>query len=143
MDINNLFSTNIRINNIDPLDANAVWPNQIEVTICRIPIRKRDGYSPENLKKLAEKLKNAMYPQSGKGFLATDNGEDVAYVPTVEELIRACGQGKMKNKVVLEYIKGKKYKAGKNFGADGQIWAEGKTSLEALANLWLANNDMC
>jgi len=58
MDINNLFSTNIRINNIDPLDANAVWPNQIEVTICRIPIRKRDGYSPENLKKLAEKLKN-------------------------------------------------------------------------------------
>lgn len=57
MDINNLFSTNMRITNVDPLDSNAVWPNNIEVTICRVPIRKRDGYSPENIKKLAEKLK--------------------------------------------------------------------------------------
>lgn len=58
MDIQNLFATNIRINNIDPLDQNAVWPNNIEVTICRVPIRKRDGYSSDKIKKLAEKLKN-------------------------------------------------------------------------------------
>lgn len=57
MDIHNLFASNIRVSGIDPLDANAVWPNNIEVTICRIPIRKRDGYSVENIKKLAEKLK--------------------------------------------------------------------------------------
>lgn len=57
MDIQNLFSTNIRINNLDPLDANAIWPNNIEVTICRVPIRKRDGFSASNMKKLAEKLK--------------------------------------------------------------------------------------
>lgn len=57
MDINNLFATNIRIGNLDPLDVNAVWPNNIEVTICRVPIRKRDGYSTDKIKKLAEKLK--------------------------------------------------------------------------------------
>jgi DNA modification methylase len=57
MDIQNLFSTNIRINNFDPLDDNAVWPANIEITICRIPIRKRDGYSKENFKKIAKKLK--------------------------------------------------------------------------------------
>ena len=57
MDIHNLFATNIRVTNSDPLDSNAVWPNNIEVTICRVPIRKRDGYSAENVKKLAEKLK--------------------------------------------------------------------------------------
>jgi len=57
MDINNIFSTNIRINNVDPLGVNAVWPSNIEVTICRVPIRKRDGFSPTNLKKLAKKLK--------------------------------------------------------------------------------------
>lgn len=57
MDIHNIFATNIRVSNVDPLDKNAVWPNNIEVTICRIPIRKRDGYSAQNMKKLAEKLK--------------------------------------------------------------------------------------
>lgn len=57
MDLNNIFSTNIRVNNIDPLDTNAVWPNNIEVTICRIPIRKRDGYSTTLVKQLADKLK--------------------------------------------------------------------------------------
>jgi DNA modification methylase len=57
MDIQNLFSTNIRIGNLDPLDINAVWPNNIEISICRIPIRKRDGYTTEKIQKLAEKLK--------------------------------------------------------------------------------------
>jgi DNA modification methylase len=57
MDIQNLFSTNIRINSVNPLDDLAVWPNNIEVTLCRVPIRKRDGYSKDKIKKLAEKLK--------------------------------------------------------------------------------------
>ncbi len=57
MDIKNLFATNIRIGNLDPLDENSIWPNNIEVTICRIPIRKRDGYSVDKIKKLANKLK--------------------------------------------------------------------------------------
>lgn len=59
MDINNLFSTNVRINNVDPLDDLAVWPNNIELTICRIPIRKRDGYTKDKINKLAARLKSA------------------------------------------------------------------------------------
>lgn len=59
MDIQNLFSTNIRINSVDPLDDLAVWPNNIEITICRVPIRKRDGYSKEKMQQLAKKLKAA------------------------------------------------------------------------------------
>lgn len=58
MDIQNLFSTNIRITDIDPLDDLAVWPANIEITIFRLPIRKRDGYSLEKVKKLAQKIKN-------------------------------------------------------------------------------------
>lgn len=58
MNISNLFATNIRINNFEPLDSNAIWPNNIEVTVCRIPIRKRDGYSKDNIVKLAKKLKS-------------------------------------------------------------------------------------
>jgi DNA modification methylase len=57
MEIQNLFTTNIRINNFDPLDQNAVWPNNIEVTVCRIPIRKRDGYSKDKIESLAKKLR--------------------------------------------------------------------------------------
>lgn len=58
MDIQNLFSTNIRINNCDPLDQFAVWPNHIEISIFRVPIRKRDGYSKEKIEKLAARLKS-------------------------------------------------------------------------------------
>lgn len=57
MSIQNLFSTNIKINSVDPLDPLAVWPNNIEITICRVPIRKRDGYCKEKMKKLAARLK--------------------------------------------------------------------------------------
>jgi len=57
MDIQNLFSTNIRVSNVDPLDSLAVWPANIEITICRVPIRKRDGFSADKIKKLAKKIK--------------------------------------------------------------------------------------
>ena len=57
MDIQNLLSTNIRISNVSPLDTLAIWPANIEISIFRIPIRKRDGYSLESVQKLAKKLK--------------------------------------------------------------------------------------
>lgn len=59
MDIQNLFSTNVKINATDPLDPLAIWPNNIEITVCRVPIRKRDGYSKDKMKKLAARLKSA------------------------------------------------------------------------------------
>jgi hypothetical protein len=55
-----LFQTQVRIQNLDPLDKDAVWPNSIEICICRIPIRKRDGFSKEMLTSFATKLKSHM-----------------------------------------------------------------------------------
>lgn len=55
--LSNLFSTNVRINNVDPLDQEAIWPMNIEICICRIPIRKRDGFDIDKLKIFAERLK--------------------------------------------------------------------------------------
>ena len=55
-----LFNTSVRIQELDPMDPDAVWPKNIEVCITRIPIRKRDGFSAENIEKLAKKLKNHM-----------------------------------------------------------------------------------
>ena len=53
-----LFKTSVRIQNLDPMDKDAVWPNNIEICICRIPIRKRDGFSADMLKSFATKLKS-------------------------------------------------------------------------------------
>jgi len=58
MNLDNIFATNIRISSLDSLDKNAIWPNNIEVAICRVPIRKKDGFSIDKITKLAEKLKN-------------------------------------------------------------------------------------
>ena len=56
----NYFRTNVRINNLDSLDPDAVWPKNIEICITRVPIRKKDGFNAEKLKKIAEKLKTNM-----------------------------------------------------------------------------------
>lgn len=58
--IHKLLSTNIRISELDPFSRYAVWPKGIEVCITRVPIRRRDGFTPEKIDKLAEKLKSHM-----------------------------------------------------------------------------------
>lgn len=55
-----LFSSNVRIFNISPFDRDAIWPNNIELCITRIPIRKRDGYDVAMIRQLAYRLKNHM-----------------------------------------------------------------------------------
>jgi hypothetical protein len=60
--LSNIFQTNVRIHNMDAMDPDATWPRNIEVCIARIPIRKRDGYDEENVRKFAAKLKNHMVP---------------------------------------------------------------------------------
>lgn len=42
------------------MDELAQWPHNIEVCICRVPIRKRDGYSFKKLSEFAKKLKAHM-----------------------------------------------------------------------------------
>lgn len=66
--LSSLFQTNVRIHNLDPMDADAVWPKNIEVCITRIPIRKRDGFDAKTFAAFAEKLKNHLVP-NGVVFL--------------------------------------------------------------------------
>lgn len=60
MSINSIFSTNIRISNLDPLHEDAVFPHGIEIAIFRVPIRKRDGFDTKKIKALIKKIKNNM-----------------------------------------------------------------------------------
>jgi DNA modification methylase len=53
---------------MDPMDPNAIWPANCEVTISRIPIRKRDGWDIEKFTEFAKKLKSTMIP-NGTVFL--------------------------------------------------------------------------
>ena len=75
--LKNLFNTNIRLNTngiTDAFDADAIWPHGIELTITRVPIRVRDGYSIEMIKELAKKIKTHTVP-NGIVFL-------ICYAPT-------------------------------------------------------------
>lgn len=58
--LSKLLSTNVRIANLSPFDKDAIWPQGIEIAIMRVPIRKRDGFSPELVANLATKLKSHM-----------------------------------------------------------------------------------
>lgn len=55
--MSNLLATNVRVQNLAAFDTDAVWPQGIEIAIMRVPIRKRDGFSPEMMTALAAKLK--------------------------------------------------------------------------------------
>lgn len=66
--LSKLFQSNVRIQQMNPFDRDAVWPNNIELCITRVPIRKRDGYDPDMMKNLVEKLKTHMV-QNGIVFL--------------------------------------------------------------------------
>ena len=86
-----LFNTNVRVYNTDPMDADSVWAKNTEVCITRVPIRKRDGWSPESFAKFATRLKNHMVP-NGTVFL-------ICYAPTeakarpfeVAKIMAECG----------------------------------------------------
>ena len=66
--LTNLFSTNVRISDLDPFDDDAIFPHGIEICISRVPIRKRDGYNPEKLRRLIKKIKDNMV-KNGVMFL--------------------------------------------------------------------------
>lgn len=53
-------STSIKIHQLEHGDKDAVWPANVEVCICRVPIRRRDGFSVESFKALAQRLKSTM-----------------------------------------------------------------------------------
>lgn len=60
--LSQLFATNIKIFEGDPLSEFVTWPHNVEVCITRIPVRKRDGWDADKFKQLAIKLKGHMAP---------------------------------------------------------------------------------
>ena len=94
---------------------------------------------------LANELKDAGFPQGGNGRWLVDPGQivarggDRAYVPTLEELIEACGE----NLAWLhQSVKSKKWAAQVFIYDDeeGPAGGQGSTPAEAVARLWLALN---
>jgi len=69
-----VFGTSVKINQTDLFDRDSVWPQNVEVCVTRVPIRKRDGYSDEFIKNFSQRLKASM-AQNGLVFL-------VCYAPT-------------------------------------------------------------
>lgn len=92
---------------------------------------------------LAKKLKDAGFPQKmrvGENGLETEpndgrisnEGGDWIYLPSLSELIEACGDGYF----TLQSGQGL-WQAGKTLNPE---WSEGQTPEEAVARLWLALN---
>lgn len=60
--LSSLFKTHVRIQEMDSMSADAVWPANTEICITRIPIRKRDGWDAKKFEEFAKKLKSTMVP---------------------------------------------------------------------------------
>ena len=92
--------------------------------------------------KLAKALRDAGFPQQGKGGSIIDpdlivaRRGDRAYVPTLEELIEACGE---QFESLVRYSDGT-YRACGRDGAEGLQDIASVSSTEAVARLWLALN---
>lgn len=96
---------------------------------------------------LAKALEDAGFPQSGSGTrvappdVLVARRHDFVYVPTLEELIEACGRplfiesniGRIGDETQEIWISGKARGMGQKF-------ATGLTPTEAIARLWLALN---
>lgn len=78
--LDKMFDTNIRIHNFDPFGKDCVWPNNIEICVTRVPVRKKDGYQPEMMQNLASKLKNHMV-KNGVVFLVCYAPVECKYRP--------------------------------------------------------------
>lgn len=99
---------------------------------------------------LAKKLKEAGFPQYGKnrevdGGLAMTNESGTlegCYIPTLSELIEACGEDFWAlYKVGTRETPDWKWEAG-SFGVPlNEIVGKGQTPEEAVANLWLKLNE--
>lgn len=96
---------------------------------------------------LAKKLKDAGFPQHerlgiGHGDIFIDGKYGLMYVPTLSELIDACGKG-LGYLAPFRDLDGKIVSWGaKNFYGETQfVEHHGSTPSEAVANLWLAINN--
>lgn len=82
---------------------------------------------------LAIKLRNAQFPYKDPSVIVPDWNENFFVVPTLSELIEACGKG------FIYLAQNDDYSEWKSCG-DGLEERTGKTPEEAVAKLWLALN---
>lgn len=95
-----IFATNIRINQVDAMSKDAVWPNNIEICICRVPIRKRDGYNIEAINSFAAKLKAHMVPNGIVFFVCYAPVENKGRPFEVSEVMIANGFNHIDNIII-------------------------------------------
>jgi len=74
--LSSLFQTSIRIQEMDPMSKDAVWPANTEICIARIPIRKRDGWDSQKFTEFTKKLKSQMVPNGIIFFICYAPMED-------------------------------------------------------------------
>ena len=96
--------------------------------------------------KLAKELKDAGFPQTGRGATHVDcicDWYPIVYVPTLSELIEACGEGFQrldKQKLVMSKNNYWAYSSKLDNAHTDRIGTKGKTPEESVAKLWLALN---
>jgi hypothetical protein len=100
--------------------------------------------------KIAEELKDSGFPQNGVGQMMHDHTVTPPrhyYLPPLEELIAACGDG-FENLCRDTSVEGEIGWLCNNYVPEGEVrdfkWIDGKSPEEALARLWLslhANGD--
>lgn len=98
--IESIFNTSVRIDQLDPLDDNAIWSKNTEVCVTRVPIRKRDGYSAEMMKKFAEKLKANMVTNGIVFLICYAPSEDKARPFEVAKAMTDAGFSHIDNIIV-------------------------------------------
>ena len=88
---------------------------------------------------LAERLRDAGFPQSGEGrrigapTAFVWRARDLVYVPSLEELVAACGEGFGE----MVRLPDGSFEA---VARGGRLRQTGKSPAEAVASLWLAIN---
>lgn len=98
--IDKIFGSNIRINEMSPFDSDAIWPHGIELCVTRVPIRKRDGYDEMMLRGFAQKLKSHMVV-NGAVFLLCYAPVECKYRPfEVAKIMSEAGFNHVDNIIV-------------------------------------------
>lgn len=84
---------------------------------------------------LALELKNAGFPQNGTNYTPDHGGSEdtAAYYPSLEELIKACGD----QFYSVVFATDRDWRA---FGEASRMHADGATPIEAVAHLYIAIN---
>lgn len=78
--LSSIFNTSVKVHQMRLDEKDAIWPVGVEICIARVPIRKRDGYSPEAFQAFAKRLKSSM-AKNGVVYLICYAPSEAKYRP--------------------------------------------------------------